>query len=87
MFSGGCVAMRALVEDLRDGRDADYSVALTEYAHRDFSLVDVVRAGCSKGTALREWSERRGFRRDDGDGDGGQPQRSADARVRRHAGR
>ena len=74
MFSGGCVAMRALVEDLQDGSTArapgspaaaDYSVALTEYEHRDFSMVDVVRAGCSKGMALREWSERRGVRREE----------------------
>ena len=65
MFSGGCVEMRALFEDLQDATGPDYSVALTEYEHRDFSLVDVVRAGCSKGTALREWSERRGFRRDE----------------------
>ena len=64
MFSGGCVAMRALFEALRDG-GTDYSVALTEYEHRDFSMVDVVRAGCSKGMALREWSERRGFRREE----------------------
>ena len=28
-------------------------------------MVDVVRAGCSKGMALREWSERRGFRREE----------------------
>ena len=66
MFTGGCVAMRALFDDLqRDGRHGLFSVALTEYEHRDFSLVDVVRAGCSKGTALRDWAERRGFRRDE----------------------
>jgi Cof subfamily protein (haloacid dehalogenase superfamily) len=64
MFSGGCVAMRALVEDLKDGGTA-YSVALTEYEHRDFSMVDIVRAGCSKGMALREWSERCGLRREE----------------------
>ena len=64
MFTGGCVVMRTLFEGLQED-GADYSVALTEYQHRDFSLVDVVRAGCSKGTALREWSERRGFRRDE----------------------
>jgi Cof subfamily protein (haloacid dehalogenase superfamily) len=64
MFSGGCVAMRAVVEDL-EGAAPDFSVALTQYEHRDFSLVDVVRAGCSKGMALREWSERRGFRREE----------------------
>jgi Cof subfamily protein (haloacid dehalogenase superfamily) len=64
MFSGGCVQMRALFEELQDGAP-DFSVALTEYQDRDFSLVDVVRAGCSKGTALREWSERRGLRPDE----------------------
>jgi Cof subfamily protein (haloacid dehalogenase superfamily) len=64
MFSGGCVEMRALFDEL-EGAGPDFSVALTQYEHRDFSLVDVVRAGCSKGMALREWSERRGFRREE----------------------
>jgi Cof subfamily protein (haloacid dehalogenase superfamily) len=64
MFSGGCVEMRALFDEL-EGAAPDFSVALTQYEHRDFSLVDVVRAGCSKGMALREWSERRGFRREE----------------------
>ena len=59
MFTGRCAEMRALFARL-DGGGA-YAVALTEYLHRDFSLVDVVRAGCSKGTALRAWAERRGF--------------------------
>jgi hydroxymethylpyrimidine pyrophosphatase-like HAD family hydrolase len=40
---------------------ASYSVALTEYLHRDFSLVDVIQAGCSKGAALAEWAARRGI--------------------------
>jgi 5-amino-6-(5-phospho-D-ribitylamino)uracil phosphatase len=75
MFTGGCAAMRTVFADLRraslgnqapGGADgADYSVALTEYEHRDFSLVDVVQAGCSKGMALREWSERQGYRREE----------------------
>jgi hydroxymethylpyrimidine pyrophosphatase-like HAD family hydrolase len=74
MFTGGCVAMRTVFDDLRAplttrapgaSDTADYSVALTEYDHRDFSLVDVVQAGCSKGTALREWSERQGYRREE----------------------
>jgi hypothetical protein len=38
-------------------------VALTEYEHRDFSLVDVVRDGCSKGSALRGWAQQRGLDR------------------------
>jgi hydroxymethylpyrimidine pyrophosphatase-like HAD family hydrolase len=40
-----------------------YSVALTEYVHRDFSLVDVIRAGCSKGAALEELARQRGLDR------------------------
>jgi Cof subfamily protein (haloacid dehalogenase superfamily) len=60
MFSGGCGEMRRLFDDLQQ-RGGDYSVTLTEYEHRDFSLVDVIRAGCSKGSALRAWAERRGF--------------------------
>ena len=31
----------------------------------DFSLVDVLRAGCSKGAALRDWAARRGLRHDE----------------------
>jgi hydroxymethylpyrimidine pyrophosphatase-like HAD family hydrolase len=60
MFSGACVEMRALFDDLQQHAHA-FSVALTQYEHRNFSLVDVVRAGCSKGSALRAWSERRGI--------------------------
>jgi hydroxymethylpyrimidine pyrophosphatase-like HAD family hydrolase len=47
------------------GSRADaFSVALTEYLHRDFSLVDVIHAGCSKGSALAEWAGRRGISAD-----------------------
>ena len=42
-----------------------YSVALTEYEFRDFSLVDVLRAGCSKGTALADWASERGYTREE----------------------
>jgi len=62
MFSGGCTDMRALFDRLHQSSDG-FSVALTEYQHRDFSMVDVVTAGCSKGSALRSWSERRGLER------------------------
>ena len=62
MFSGGCLDMRALFNRLQVVADG-FSVALTEYQHRDFSMVDVVTAGCSKGSALRAWSERRGLAR------------------------
>jgi len=62
MFSGGCVEMRSLFERLQEAA-RDFSVALTEYQHRDFSMVDVVRVGCSKGSALGAWSRHRGFAR------------------------
>jgi hydroxymethylpyrimidine pyrophosphatase-like HAD family hydrolase len=43
---------------------AAFEVALTEYQHRDFSLVDVVRAGCTKGSALAAWAASRGLSAD-----------------------
>ena len=67
MFTGCCLPMRRLFADLRsdatdDGAEGvDYSVALTEYEHRDFSLVDVMQAGCSKGAALADWASRQGL--------------------------
>ena len=80
MFTGRCGEMRQLFNDLRsastlrlpspaavvtDAPDHRYSVALTEYEFRDFSLVDVLRAGCSKGSALQEWAARQGYARDE----------------------
>lgn len=62
IFTGGCDEMRALFEQLRSAPHTDqYAVALTEYRGRDFSLVDVIHARCSKGAALREWTTRRGL--------------------------
>ena len=87
MFTGGCVEMRDLFNQLRhhaqpnggacgssgsklaaivdESSDHRYSVALTEYEHRDFSLVDILQAGCSKGAALADWARMRGYRRDE----------------------
>ena len=62
MFNGGVHPMRQLVEQLRGLPVASqFSVAVTEYAHRDFTLVDVNAAGCSKGSTLARWTEARGF--------------------------
>jgi Cof subfamily protein (haloacid dehalogenase superfamily) len=62
MFNGSVEPMRELVASLRSLPIADqFSVAITEYAPRDFSLVDVNAAGCSKGTTLAAWVERRGW--------------------------
>jgi Cof subfamily protein (haloacid dehalogenase superfamily) len=64
MFNGGVAAMRALTAALRALPIAgEFSVAVTEYEHRDFSLVDVNAAGCSKGSTLAKWAEVRGFAR------------------------
>jgi hypothetical protein len=81
MFTGGCSGMRELFNALRAAASPRlpddttavvleepghrYSVALTEYEFRDFSLVDVLCAGCSKGSALREWAAARGYARDE----------------------
>ena len=56
--------MRALVTALRSLPVADrISVAITEYEPRDFSLVDVNGAGCSKGSTLARWAASRGLAR------------------------
>jgi len=62
MFNGSVGPMRKLVAALRglDGADA-YTVAITEYPLRDFALVDVNGAGCSKGTTLAKWTAARGI--------------------------
>jgi 5-amino-6-(5-phospho-D-ribitylamino)uracil phosphatase len=60
MFNGGVEPMRALVTVLRALPIADqFSVAITEYELRDFALVDVNGAGCSKGTTLARWAASR----------------------------
>lgn len=66
MFNGSVEPMRALVASLRALPIADrISVAVTEYVARDFSLVDVNDAGCSKGATLARWAAARGFTRDE----------------------
>lgn len=66
MFNGGIAPMRALIAELRAMSIADrFSVAVTEYVARDFSLVDVNGAGCSKGTTLARWAEMQGVAREE----------------------
>jgi Cof subfamily protein (haloacid dehalogenase superfamily) len=65
MFNGGVIAMRSLVSALRGLAAADqFTVAITEYQARDFALVDVNGAACSKGTTLARWAAARGIARD-----------------------
>jgi len=66
MFNGSVGPMRALLTALRSMAIANrFTVAITEYEARDCSLVDVNAAGCSKGTTLAQWVERRGLTRDE----------------------
>ena len=63
MFNGAAVAMRSLTESLqREARG--YTVSLTEYVPRDFSLVDVTAPNATKGHALAWRAERLGLTRD-----------------------
>jgi Cof subfamily protein (haloacid dehalogenase superfamily) len=65
MFNGGVAPMRALAAALRALPDAHrFTVAITEYERRDFSLVDINGAGCSKGATLARYAASRGWTRD-----------------------
>jgi Cof subfamily protein (haloacid dehalogenase superfamily) len=62
MFNGGVVAMRGLAAELRTLAIAPrFALSLTEYERRDFSLLDVNAAGCSKGATLARWVAHLGF--------------------------
>jgi Cof subfamily protein (haloacid dehalogenase superfamily) len=66
MFNGSVGPMRELVAALAASRLAEqFAVAVTEYEHRDFSLIDVNGAGCSKGATLARWADRRGLTRNE----------------------
>ena len=63
MFNGAAAAMRSLTESLK--REArGFTVSLTEYVHRDFSLVDVTAPNATKGHALAWRAEQLGLTRD-----------------------
>lgn len=63
MINGGSDQMRALADHL--GRAArDYAVSLTEYVHRDFSLVDITAPEATKGRALAWRAGQLGLTRD-----------------------
>jgi Cof subfamily protein (haloacid dehalogenase superfamily) len=62
MFNGTVAPMRELAAELRALPIAgQLAVALTEYEGRDFSLLDVNGAGCSKGATLARWTAARGL--------------------------
>jgi Cof subfamily protein (haloacid dehalogenase superfamily) len=66
MYSGGVQRMRDLTARVRALEAAPLvAIAVTEYESRDFSLVDVNRAGCTKGATLAAWVARKGLTRDE----------------------
>jgi Cof subfamily protein (haloacid dehalogenase superfamily) len=65
MFNGGVEAMRPLAEALRLVMGQEYSVLMTEYLHRDFSLVDVTAPDATKGRALAWRAEQLGLTSDE----------------------
>lgn len=65
MYSGPCRSLRAAMETLESLPFAsEFTLALTEYEHRNLSILDVLRHGVSKGVALAEWVRRRGIPRE-----------------------
>ncbi len=63
-FTGGVEQMRALAAEVRALPQAPgVTVTLTEYAERDFSLLDLIAGGWSKGAALRAWTHALGLDR------------------------
>ncbi|MGB6547113.1 MAG: Cof-type HAD-IIB family hydrolase [Candidatus Acidiferrales bacterium] len=69
MFTGPVARMREAASKLgalaHGGPPAErFSMALTFYDHRNFGLVDVIQAGCSKGATLAEWAAARGIPRE-----------------------
>jgi Cof subfamily protein (haloacid dehalogenase superfamily) len=64
MFNGGMEAMRSLYYALRSDT-GPFAVSLTEYAHRDFSLIDVTAPGATKGRALAWRAAQLGLSREE----------------------
>jgi Cof subfamily protein (haloacid dehalogenase superfamily) len=60
MFNGGVEAMRSLHSALHTQAEG-FAVSLTEYVHRDFSLIDVTAPAATKGRALAWRAARLGL--------------------------
>jgi Cof subfamily protein (haloacid dehalogenase superfamily) len=66
MYAGPCDEIRVAMETLEANPAAgEYTLMLTEYLERNFSILDVLQRGVSKGVALAEWSHRRGIAREE----------------------
>lgn len=66
LFTGACRPIRKAMRELATlPIAADFTLALTEYESRDFSILDVLRPGVTKGVTLKEWAHRRGIAREE----------------------
>ncbi len=66
MFTGPFESVRSVHKILQALPAAgQYSLAITEYESKNFSILDVISPACSKGTTLEEWARRRGIARDE----------------------
>jgi Cof subfamily protein (haloacid dehalogenase superfamily) len=64
MFCGTIGRMTAAELRLNDGTFADrISLLKTQYDHRDLCILDVLKHGCSKGSALARWAAHLGIER------------------------
>jgi Cof subfamily protein (haloacid dehalogenase superfamily) len=64
MFNGGVETMRLLVAALQ-AEARGFAVSLTEYEHRDFSLIDVTAPSATKGHALAWRASQLGVSREE----------------------
>ncbi len=66
MFMGKVAPMRVAEAQLRALPFANrYSLAVTTYDARDFTMIDVIHPACSKGATLAEWVRLRGLNREE----------------------
>jgi Cof subfamily protein (haloacid dehalogenase superfamily) len=64
MFSGKVKEMREVESTLRAAPFAnEFALAVTCYESRDFSMIDVIRPGTSKGSSLAEWATMQSYAR------------------------
>jgi Cof subfamily protein (haloacid dehalogenase superfamily) len=62
MFAGPLEAMRAAEQALRGVTfTQEFSLAVTTYEQKNFSMIDVINPRVSKGTTLAEWAALRGI--------------------------
>jgi Cof subfamily protein (haloacid dehalogenase superfamily) len=66
MFTGTVTTMRDALRILHSmPPDGQFSLAVTEYEDKDFTILDVIQHGCSKGATLAAWAKLRGIAREE----------------------